>query len=114
MSLADLQQRLKVFAAEREWEPFHTPKNLAMALAGEVGELVAEFQWLTPEQSAVVMEDAEAGARVRAEIGDVVIYLARLADVLGVDLVEAAHRKLDDSARRYPPGPSDGTIRKAR
>jgi NTP pyrophosphatase (non-canonical NTP hydrolase) len=112
-SLDDLQQRLRSFVAERDWEQFHTPKNLAMALAGEVGELLAELQWLTPEQSVAVMSDPDAGGRVRAEIGDVVIYLTRLADVLGVDLVEAAQRKLDDSARRYPPGPSGGTISKA-
>lgn len=84
-----------------------------MALAGEVGELLAEMQWLTPEQSAVVMSDAEAGGRVRAELGDVMIYLVRLADVLGIDLVEAATAKLADSARRYPVASSKGNASKA-
>ncbi|MBQ1009877.1 nucleotide pyrophosphohydrolase [Micromonospora sp. M51] len=98
----DLTSRVRQFAEERDWQQFHTPKNLAMALAGEVGELIAEFQWLTPEQSAAVMSDPDAGKRVRAEIGDVMIYLTRLADVLDVDLVEAALTKLQDSARRYP------------
>ncbi|SIR96959.1 nucleotide pyrophosphohydrolase [Micromonospora avicenniae] len=98
----DLGRRLRAFADEREWGQFHTPKNLAMALAGEVGELIAEFQWLTPEQSVEVMSDPEASGRVRAEIGDVMIYLTRLADVLDIDLVDAALSKLEDSARRYP------------
>jgi hypothetical protein len=64
-SIPELTQRVRVFAQERDWEQFHTPKNLAMALAGEVGELVAELQWLTPEQSAAVMDDKEIGPRVR-------------------------------------------------
>jgi NTP pyrophosphatase (non-canonical NTP hydrolase) len=101
MSYEELVAQVRAFAEEREWQPFHTPKNLAMALAGEVGELLAELQWLTPEESAAVM-DTEAGPRVRAEIGDVMIYLTRLADVLGLDLVAAARDKLADSARRYP------------
>ncbi|HYN97265.1 MAG TPA: nucleotide pyrophosphohydrolase [Pilimelia sp.] len=100
-AIAELTARVRTFAEERDWERFHTPKNLAMALAGEVGELLAELQWLTPEQSAVVMRDEELGPRVRAELGDVTIYLVRLADVLGVDLVEAALDKLADSGRRY-------------
>ncbi|MFG3705986.1 nucleotide pyrophosphohydrolase [Micromonospora sp. NPDC047670] len=97
-----LAARVRAFAEEREWQQFHTPKNLAMALAGEVGELLAEFQWLTSEQSTEIMSDPEAGARVRAKIGDVMIYLTRLADVLGIDLVEAAMTKLDEVATRYP------------
>jgi NTP pyrophosphatase (non-canonical NTP hydrolase) len=112
-SLASLAERVRAFAEEREWQPYHTPKNLAMALAGEVGELLAELQWLTPEQSATVMDDPEAGARIRAEIGDVMIYLTRLADVLGVDLVEAALSKLEDSARRYPVEIARGSAAKA-
>jgi NTP pyrophosphatase (non-canonical NTP hydrolase) len=100
-SIAELTERVRAFAQERNWEQFHTPKNLAMALAGEVGELLAELQWLTPEQSAAIMQDDELGPRVRAEIGDVTIYLVRLADVLGIDLVQAALDKLDDSGRRY-------------
>ena len=99
---AELTARTRAFAEDRDWQRFHTPKNLAMALAGEVGELLAELQWLTPEESAAVMADAEHGARVRAEMGDVMIYLTRLADVLGVDLVDAALDKLADSAVRYP------------
>ena len=112
-SIRDLAARLRVFAEERDWQPFHTPKNLAMALSGEVGELLAELQWLTPQESAEVMADPEAGARVRAEIGDVMIYLVRLADVLGVDLMRAATDKLADSARRYPVERARGSAVKA-
>ncbi|KUL29312.1 nucleotide pyrophosphohydrolase [Actinoplanes awajinensis subsp. mycoplanecinus] len=99
--MAELTEKVRAFARERDWEQFHTPKNLAMALAGEVGELLAELQWLTPEQSATVMTDPDLGPRVRAEIGDVTIYLVRLADVLGIDLVEAATDKLAEAGRRY-------------
>ncbi|MEW2442870.1 nucleotide pyrophosphohydrolase [Micromonospora marina] len=98
----DLTAHVRAFAEERDWQQFHTPKNLVMALAGEVGELLAEFQWLTPEQAGAVMSDPEVGARVQAEIGDVMIYLTRLADVLGVDLQEAAIAKLAEVAVRYP------------
>ncbi|PGH44967.1 nucleotide pyrophosphohydrolase [Micromonospora sp. WMMA1996] len=98
----DLTAQVREFAEERDWQQFHTPKNLVMALAGEVGELVAEFQWLTPEQANAVMGDPEAEARVRAEVGDVMIYLTRLADVLGIDLREAAVTKLAEVAIRYP------------
>ncbi|GAA4588396.1 NTP pyrophosphatase (non-canonical NTP hydrolase) [Actinoplanes octamycinicus] len=100
-SVEELTERVRAFARERDWEQFHTPKNLAMALAGEVGELLAELQWLTPEQSAAVMADPELGPRVRAEIGDVTVYLVRLADVLGIDLVTAALDKLSEAGTRY-------------
>lgn len=111
-SITELTERVRDFARVRNWEQFHTPKNLAMALAGEVGELLAELQWLTPEQSAAVMADAELGPRVRAEVGDVTIYLVRLADVLGIDLVQAALDKLDDSGRRYTVEAAHGSAAK--
>jgi len=101
-SLDDLRLRLRAFAAERDWEQYHTPKNLAMALAGEVGELVELFQWLTPEQSAEVMV-GERADDVRDELADVAIYLVRLADILGVDLVEVAHAKTRRNEDRFPP-----------
>ncbi|MEU8270904.1 nucleotide pyrophosphohydrolase [Sphaerisporangium sp. NPDC049002] len=106
-----LAARLGEFARERDWEQFHTPKNLAMALAGEVGELVAEFQWLTPAEAANL--DEQTLARVRSELGDVTNYLVRLADVLHVDLVETAHAKLDENERRYDPDLYRGSARKA-
>lgn len=98
----ELRQRLRGFAAERDWEQFHTPKNLAMALAGEVGELLEVFQWLTPEQAAQVMSSGRA-EDVRDELADVIIYLVRLADILGVDLLEVAHAKLERNHDRFPP-----------
>jgi NTP pyrophosphatase (non-canonical NTP hydrolase) len=109
--LESLAERLREFARVREWERFHTPKNLAMALAGEVGELVAEFQWLTAEESA--SPDPDTLARMRTELGDVTLYLVRLADVLGVDLVEAARAKLEDNDRRYDAERYRGSARKA-
>ena len=99
----DLRLRLRQFAAERDWEQFHTPKNLSMALAGEVGELLEIFQWLTPEQATEVMGTARA-EDVRDELADVTIYLVRLADMLGDDLLEAAHTKLERNHDRFPPG----------
>jgi NTP pyrophosphatase (non-canonical NTP hydrolase) len=109
--LERLAARLQEFAEVRDWERFHTPKNLAMALAGEVGELVAEFQWLTAEESRA--PDPQTLARIGAELGDVTNYLVRLADVLGVDLIEAAEAKLASSERRYDPGLYRGSARKA-
>ncbi|TMQ98038.1 nucleotide pyrophosphohydrolase [Actinomadura soli] len=108
-----LADRLRSFAAERNWEQFHTPKNLAMALTGEAGELLAEFQWLTPEESSTVLHDQAAGDRVRAELGDVFLYAVRLADVLGIDLLQVAYDKLAENERRYDADAYRGTARKA-
>lgn len=102
MSLAELSTRLRAFAAARDWEQFHTPKNLAMALSGEAGELLSLFQWLTPEQAAQAMSDPELAANVEDEIADVLIYLVRLADVLDVDLIKAANAKIDRNETRFP------------
>lgn len=99
--LEELQAGLREFARERDWEQFHTPKNLAMALAGEVGELLEIFQWLTPHQANTVMESARA-ADVEDELADVAIYLVRLADILGVDLAEVAQAKLERNRSRFP------------
>ncbi|WP_433248688.1 nucleotide pyrophosphohydrolase [Actinomadura nitritigenes] len=112
-SIDDLTKRLRAFAAEREWARFHTPKNLAMALAGEAGELLAELQWLTPEESSRVMDDQDAGARVRAELSDVFLYTIQLADSLGIDLLQAARDKIEENERRYDAGAYRGSARKA-
>ena len=102
MSLEHLRNRLRTFADDRDWEQFHTPKNLAMALSVEASELVEIFQWLTPEQSADVMSSDEAD-HVREELADILIYLVRVADVLGVDLLEAAQFKVRKNSERFPP-----------
>jgi dCTP diphosphatase len=102
MSITSLQRELRDFAAERDWDQFHSPKNLVMALAGEVGELTEIFQWLTPDESADVMVQAASAARVREEMADVLAYLLRLADVLGVDLEAALADKIVKNAAKYP------------
>jgi dCTP diphosphatase len=99
-ALRALQQRLAAFAAARDWDQFHSPKNLAMALSVEAAELVEEFQWLTEEQSQVL--GAERRERVRLELADVFIYLLRIADKLDVDLIRAADDKIAHNERKYP------------
>ncbi len=98
--LIELRDAMRRFAAEREWERFHTPKNLAMALSGEAGELIEHFQWLTPEESSNLR--APVREEVALEMADVLLYLVRLADVLEIDLAEAARRKIAINAQRYP------------
>jgi NTP pyrophosphatase (non-canonical NTP hydrolase) len=109
-ALRALQERLAAFAAERDWEKFHSPKNLAMALSVEAAELVEEFQWLTEEQSRQL--DAERQERVRLELADVFIYLLRLSDRLGVDLLAAADAKIALNERKYPAERVRGDARK--
>lgn len=103
---ADLNQirlRIRAFAEAREWERFHTPKNLAMALAVEAAELMEPLQWLTTDEAAEVgTSDPETLAAVTDELADVAIYLVRLADVLGVELPAAIDRKLERNAERFP------------
>jgi len=102
-SVEDLEVRLRRFAAARSWERFHTPKNLAMALAVEAAELMEIFQWLTPDESIAIMSDEVREVSVRDELADIMIYLVRLGDVLGVDLVSAAREKIVTNESRFPP-----------
>jgi dCTP diphosphatase len=102
MDITALQSRLREFAQARDWEQFHTPKNLAMALAAEAGELLEIFQWLTDEQASAVTERDEDLQLVRDELADILIYLVRTADVLHIDLEDAVQGKLRDNERRYP------------
>jgi NTP pyrophosphatase (non-canonical NTP hydrolase) len=104
VDVSALEAALQAFADERDWQQFHSPKNLAMALTGEVGELVEVFQWLTEEQSKSVASDPATARAVRDELADVLLYLVRLSSVLGVDLDEAVRHKLEANARRYPAG----------
>lgn len=102
--LASLTERIRAFAVARDWEQFHTPKNLAMAIAGEAGELVAEYQWLTERESEATTDPVDPRrAAIEAEMADVLIYLVRLADVLDVDLVSVAHEKTAVNEGRFPP-----------
>ena len=96
-----LAAEIKEFADARDWEQFHTPKNLSMAVAGEAGELVAEFQWLTADQSSRSNMSSEKLKDVELEIADVAIYLIRLADVLGVDISEVVRKKLAINESRF-------------
>jgi NTP pyrophosphatase (non-canonical NTP hydrolase) len=109
-ALRALQQRLAAFAAARDWDQFHSPKNLAMALSVEAAELVEEFQWLTEEQSRSL--DADRRERVRLELADVFLYLLRIADKLGVDLLQAADDKIALNEQKYPADRVRGDSRK--
>jgi dCTP diphosphatase len=100
--LDDLRLETRAFATARDWLQFHTPKNLAMAIAGEAGELAAEFQWLTPEQCAPGRLGKNQQVTIRLEMADVFIYLLRLSDVLNIDLAAAARDKLAINEGRFP------------
>jgi dCTP diphosphatase len=96
----DLREAIRVFIEERDWEQFHSPKNLAMALSVEVAEVVEHFQWLTEKQSRNL--SPEKLAEIREEIGDVMIYLTELAEKLGINPVEAAKAKVEINTKKYP------------
>jgi dCTP diphosphatase len=99
--IQQLAAEIKKFADARDWEQFHTPKNLSMAVAGEAGELVAEFQWLTAEQSMRSNMSPEKFKDVELEIADVAIYLIRLADILGIDVAEVVRKKIAINESRF-------------
>ena len=108
--LDDLRDQLRDFAAARDWDQFHSPKNLAMALSVEAGELLEVFQWLTEAQSRELAPEARAAAS--EEIADVLLYLIRLGDQLGIDPVAAAGQKLVANARKYPVEKARGIAKK--
>ena len=108
--LVELRDALRAFAAERDWDQFHSPRNLAAALAVEAAELLEPFQWLTDEQSREL--SIEARAAVEHELADVLLYLVRLADKLGVDLEQAARAKIELNAQKYPVETARGSSRK--
>ena len=109
-ALTHLRERLAAFADERDWDQFHNPKNLAMAVAGEAGELVEHFQWLTLEEAASLPSDTRDA--VALECADVLLFLVRLADKLGIDLAAAAEKKLALNALKYPVEKSRGKATK--
>jgi NTP pyrophosphatase (non-canonical NTP hydrolase) len=108
--LENLRDQLRDFADARDWDQFHSPKNLAMALAGEAGELLENFQWLTEEQSRHPSPETLAAAG--EEIADVLLYLVRLSDKLGIDPVAAANAKMLANARKYPVHKARGNAKK--
>ncbi|MBT3717749.1 MAG: nucleotide pyrophosphohydrolase [Gammaproteobacteria bacterium] len=101
MDIKQVQQQLSQFADQRDWDQFHNPKNLAMALSVEASELVEIFQWLTPEQSAAIMDSGES-EHVKEEMADIMIYLLRLADKLDIDLNQAVTNKIIKNAEKHP------------
>ena len=108
--LESLRAQVGAFAAERDWEQFHNPKNLAMAVAAEAGELIEHFQWLTPDEAAHL--SAAAREEVALEAADVLLFLVRLCDKLDIDLGAAAARKLALNAKKYPVAKSRGRATK--
>lgn len=110
-SLAQLNERLLAFARERDWEQFHSPKNLAMALIAECAELVEHFQWLSEEQSRQLPPEKQE--QVALEMADILIYLIRAAERLDIDLIAAAQRKIAINETRYPADKVYGDARRA-
>ncbi|MEU9706815.1 nucleotide pyrophosphohydrolase [Streptomyces sp. NPDC047981] len=108
LDVAGLQRRLAEFAAAREWQPYHTPKNLAAALSVEAAELLEIFQWLTPEQAERVMDEPDTAHRVEDEVADVLAYLLQFCEVLGVDALAALAAKIDRNELRFPAGRPPG------
>jgi dCTP diphosphatase len=108
--IASLREQLRAFAAARDWEQFHSPKNLAMALSAEAGELLEIFQWLSEDQSRRLT--SEALAATSDEVADVLLYLIRLCDQLGIDPIVAANRKLVANAAKYPADKARGNSKK--
>lgn len=109
-ALIQLRDALRCFAADRDWDQFHSPRNLATALAVEAAELLEPFQWLTEEQGRD--PPAETRTAVEEELADVLLYLVRLADKMDVDLAEAARAKLAQNAAKYPIDKAKGSSRK--
>jgi dCTP diphosphatase len=109
-SIEQLRDALRKFSAERDWDQFHSPKNLSMALSVETAELLEHFQWMSESESRALPEQQLAA--VGAEMADVFIYLVRLADKLGIDLLGAAATKIELNAQRYPADEFRGSSRK--
>ena len=109
-SLSDLTAELRRFAKERDWDQFHSPKNLAAALSVEAGEVLEHFQWLTGAQSRKL--SAKKRAQIELELADVLLYLLRLSDQLHIDLLDAARRKIRINAKKYPSHRARGSAKK--
>jgi NTP pyrophosphatase (non-canonical NTP hydrolase) len=103
MDVTAIQAKLRVFARDRDWEQYHTPKNLSMALAGEAAELLEIFQWMTPEESVAVKNVSYQKSAVEEEIADILNYSLRLADLLDIDIERAVWDKMEKNAEKYLP-----------
>ena len=101
-TIADLRQHVLAFVRERDWEQFHSPKNLSMALAAEAGELMEPFLWATPEQSRQMVADPDKRARIADELADVVVYALEFANMSGIDVAAAIEAKMRTNAIKYP------------
>src|SRR5436190_6464012 len=101
-TISDLKTRVLAFVRERDWEQFHSPKNLSMALAAESGELMEHFLWATPEQSGVIAREPAKRARIADELADVVIYALEFANITGLDVAAAIEAKMAANAKKYP------------
>ncbi len=112
MNIDAIQRRLQQFAQERDWDQFHSPKNLAMALSTEAGELGELFQWLTEQQSVELTQDPKKKAKLEEEIADIAIYLIRLSQKTGVDLEAAIDTKITRNAEKYPVHLAKGNAKK--
>ena len=108
--LIELREALRAFAAERAWDEFHSPKNLAISLSVEAAEVLEHFQWITEDDSRRLSR--ESLLKVEQEMADILLYLVRLSDKLGVDLLQAAQRKMKLNAEKYPVDKSKGTSKK--
>ncbi|RTZ41505.1 nucleotide pyrophosphohydrolase [Candidimonas sp. SYP-B2681] len=112
IDVTPLTKALEQFAIDRDWTQFHSPKNLVMALTGEVGELTEIFQWMTEAQSLAASTSPDTSQAVKDELADVLLYLVRLASVLGVDLNDAVQQKLQKNAEKYPANKAKGSSKK--
>lgn len=101
-TVAEIKTRVLAFARERDWEQFHAPKNLSMALAAEAGELMEHFLWATPEASRTIASDAAKRKEIEAELADVVIYALEFANMTGIDVAAAIETKMATNAAKYP------------
>lgn len=112
MNIQDIQSKIRKFVRERDWEKFHSPKNLAMALGGEAGELLELFQWLDEKESFKVMADEKSAERVKHELADIAVYVLRMCDVLSISLEDAILEKLKVNEAKYPRHLSQGNAKK--
>ena len=101
-TLAEIKTRVLAFARERDWEQFHAPKNLSMALAAEAGELMEHFLWATPEASRTIAQDAAKRRKIEEELADVVIYALEFANMTGIEVAAAIETKMAANAAKYP------------